>query len=46
MFCSDLIISKNDKVKLSVIPRTNEEYLCVNYECIKFSNKMRFQQDS
>ena len=46
MFLNDLIISKNDKIRLSVIPRTNEEYMSVNYGCIKFLDSMRFQHDS
>ena len=46
MFFNDLINSKNDKIKLSVIPRTNEDYMCVKYVCIKFLDSMRFQQDS
>ena len=29
MFFNDLINSKVDKIKLSVIPRTNEEYMSV-----------------
>ena len=31
MFFNDLISSKMDKTKLSIIPRTNEEYMCVKY---------------
>ena len=27
-------------------PRTNEEYMSVNYGCVKFLDSMRFQQDS
>ena len=46
MFFNDLIISKVDKIKLSVIPRTNEEYMCVRYVCVKFLDSMRFQQNS
>ena len=46
MFFNDLNKSKNDKIKLSVLLRTNKEYMCVNYGCIKFLDSMRFQQDS
>ena len=46
MFFNDLIISKKDKIKLSVTPRTNEEYMSVNYGCVKFLDSMRFQHDS
>ena len=46
MFFNDLINSKPDKINLSIIPRTNEEYMSVNYGCIKFLDSMRFQQDS
>ena len=46
MFFNVLIISKVDKIILSVIPRTNEEYMSVNFGCIKFLDRMRFQQDS
>ena len=46
MFFNDLINSEVDKFKLTVIPRTKEEYMCVNYGCVKFLDSMRFQQDS
>ena len=46
MFFNELINSKVDKKNLSVIPRTNEEHMSVNYSCIKFSDSMRFQTDS
>ena len=46
MFFNDLINSKVDKIDLSVIPRTNEEYMSVNFGCIKFLDSMRFQPDS
>ena len=34
MFFNDLINSKVDKINLSLIPRTNEEYMSVKYGCI------------
>ena len=40
------MISKIDKSKLSVIPRTNKESICVKYGCVKFLDSMRFQQQS
>ena len=46
MFFNNLNNSKNDKIKLSGIPRTNEEYRCVKSGCVKFLDSMRFQQDS
>ena len=46
MFFNELINSKVEKNNLSVIPRTNEEYMSVNYGCIKFLDSMRFQTDS
>ena len=46
MFFNELINSKVEKNNLSVIPRTNEEYMSVNYGCVKFLDSMRFQTDS
>ena len=46
MFFNELINSKVDKINLSVIPKTNEEYMSVNYGCVKFLDSMRFQQAS
>ena len=46
MFSNGFIISKVDKIKLSVIPRTNEEYMSFKYGSVKFLDSMRFQQDS
>ena len=46
MFFNDLINSKIIKINLPVIPRTNEEYMSVNYGCVRFWDSMRFQQDS
>ena len=45
MFFNDLINSNFDKFKISVIPRTNEEYMCVKYGCVKFLDSRRFQQE-
>ena len=46
MFFNDLINSKVNKINLSVIARTNEEYMSVNYGCINFLDSMRFQPAS
>ena len=46
MFFNELINSKVEKKNLSVIPRTNEEYMSVNYSCIRFLDSMRFLTDS
>ena len=46
MFFNELINSKVERKNLSVIPRTNEKYMSVNYSCIKFLDSMRFQTDS
>ena len=46
MFFNELINSKVEKNNLSVIPRTNEEYMSVNYGCVKFLDSMRFQTHS
>ena len=46
IFFNDLINWKVDKIDISVIARTNEEYMSVKYGCIKFLDSMRFQQDS
>ena len=42
MFFNGLINAAPNKFNLGVIPRTNEEYMSVNYGCIKFLDSMRF----
>ena len=42
MFFNELINTKVDTINLSVIPRKSEEYMSVNYGCIKFLDSMRF----
>ena len=42
MFFNELINSKVNTNNISVIPKTNEEYMSVNYNCIKFLDSMRF----
>ena len=46
MFFNGLINSKVEKQNLSVIARTSEAYMTVNYGCIKFLDSMRFQTAS
>ena len=46
MFFNELINTKVDKNDLSVVAKTNEEYMSVNYGCIKFLDSMRFQPAS
>ena len=46
MFFKKLVDKKNDKVKLDIIPKMNEEYLSVTYGCIKFIESYRFQSSS
>ena len=46
MFFNELINSKVDINNISVIPNNTEEYMSVNYGCIKFLDSMRFQQAS
>ena len=36
-----LVVMKNDKVKFDNIPRTNEEYISVNYGCARFIDSYR-----
>ena len=42
MFFNELINAKAHKKNLTTIARTNEEYMSVNYSCIKFLDSMRF----
>ena len=46
MFFKTLIDKKPDNVNLSVIPKTNEEYISVTYGCLRFVDSYRFLQDS
>ena len=41
-----LVDLKNDKVKFDIIPKTNEEYISVNYGCIRFIDSYRFLSSS
>ena len=42
MFFKKLVDKKNEKVKFVIIPKTNEEYISVNYGCIRFIDSYRF----
>ena len=46
MFFKKLVDKKNDKVKLDIKPKTNEEYISVNYGCIRFIDSYRFLSSS
>ena len=42
MFFKKLVDKKNDKVKFDIIPKTNEEYISVPYDCIRPIDSYRF----
>ena len=42
MFFKKLVGKKNDKVKIDIIPKRNEEYTSVTYGCIRFIDSYRF----
>ena len=46
MFFKMLIDLKKDRVKIKIIPKTNEEYISVMYGCISFFNSYRFLSES
>ena len=46
MFFRKLVDKKNDKVQLNVISKTKEEYISVNYGCIRFIDSYRFLSSS
>ena len=46
MFFKKLVDKKNDKVKFSVLPKTNEEYISVTYGCIRFNDSYHFLSSS
>ena len=41
-FFKKLVGKKNDKVKIDIIPMTNEDHMSVTYGCIRFLNSYRF----
>ena len=46
MFFKRLVDLKNDEVKFKISPKTNEEYISVNYGCIRFIDSYRFLSSS
>ena len=42
IFLKKLVVKKNIKVKLDIIPKTNEEYISVTYGCVRFTDSYRF----
>ena len=38
--------SKSKSQKIKVVPKTNEEYISVNFGCIRFIDSYRFSQSS
>ena len=46
MFFKRLVDFKNDKVKFKIIPKRNEEYISINYGCIRFIDSYRFSSES
>ena len=42
IFFKKMVDRKNDKVKVGIIPKTNEEYFSVTYVCIRFFDSYRF----
>ena len=46
MFFKKLVYLKKDKVKFEIIPKTNEEYISVRYDCIRFIDSYRFLSES
>ena len=46
MFLKKLVDMKNDKVKFDIIPKTNEEYISVTYDCTRFIDSYRFLSSS
>ena len=46
MFFKKMIDKKNDKVKIEIITKTNEEYIPVTYGCNRFLDSYRFLSSS
>ena len=46
MFFKRLVDLKKDRVKLKIIPKTNEEYTSVTYGCIRFIDSYSFVSES
>ena len=46
MFFKKLVDLKKDRVKFTIIPKTNGEYITVKYSCIRFIDSYRFLSES
>ena len=46
MFFKRFVDLKKDKINFKIIPKTNAEYLSVNYGCIRFIDSYRFLSES
>ena len=46
MFFKKLVELKNGKIKVDIIPKTNEEYISVTYGCIRFIDSYLFLSNS
>ena len=42
MFFKKLVDEKNDRVKIHIIPKTNEEFISVTYGCVRIRDSYRF----
>ena len=46
LFFKKLVKKRNDKVKLKIMPKTNEEYISLKNECIRFIDSYQFLSSS
>ena len=46
MFFEKIVDKKNDKLKIYIIPKTNEENISVTYGCIRLIDSYRFLSSS
>ena len=46
LFFKKLVDKTNDKAKIVIIPKTNEEYISITYGCIRIIDCYRFLSDS
>ena len=46
MFSKKLVEKKSKKVKFDIIPKTNDEYISVTYDCIRLVDGYRFLSSS
>ena len=45
-FFEKLVDKKNDKVKINITPKTNEEFISVSYGCMRFIDSYYFLTSS